>query len=68
MNSKVLLGFIVVVLGVGIGWYVLKGQQTTDQGMMKNKENPSDQTAGTAPGAGETELQPTTAPVGTSAP
>lgn len=28
MNSKVFLGFLVVVLGVGIGWYVLKGQQS----------------------------------------
>lgn len=31
MNNKLLIGLVVLVAGVGVGWYVLKGSYTTPQ-------------------------------------
>lgn len=31
MNSKLLIGLVVLVAGVGVGWYFLKGSSTTPQ-------------------------------------
>ena len=37
MNSKLLVGLVVLVLGVGVGWYVLKANQgTTGDATLKN--------------------------------
>lgn len=42
VNNKLFLGFAVVLVGVGIGWFVLKGNQSTSPAGESQKEEVSE--------------------------
>ena len=48
MNSKLLIGLLVLVAGVGVGWYVLKGSQPKEKMMNEetSKQMPAPGTTG----------------------
>lgn len=39
MNTKILIGFVVLLLGIGAGWYVFQGSQPKEEGSVKNIQN-----------------------------
>lgn len=51
MNNKIFVGLVVLLVGVGVGWYVLKGGYTPKEGSMtttkeKGKAMPVPETSG----------------------